>query len=518
MFRNPCPKLVARSKSTYSYSRRILFTEHPPVYTSTPAVHTDPRFLHGITTMPGIRRLGSDGVSASAERDIEDRDPTTRFRADAREETERDIELPRDGIIDGRYQVVDRVGDGGMGVVLRAQDLRLHRQVALKLIRPHLVAERELVEQFLAEARAMAQLRHPNVVEVHDFGEHQGRPYFVMRFVDGPDLHSWVGEQPLPLPVDVALGVLGQICEGVAAIHDAGVVHRDIKPENMLVDAGFRVVVTDFGLVRPLEELATQTGWQVAGGTAAYMAPELAREDDLPPSLATRGDVYALGILAYWLLVGHHPFHARTRRQMLEMQIRARVPPPSEARPDLPRELDPVVLQALHKDPRRRTADARILADQLRLARLRIGRPRPRVVVVDEDEAGLRWIASTLADACPDAVVISLADSGRALERIEAEPPALVITALENEALSGLELAAMLRGNPTTQAVPVVVVSATGGAAEWQALWRIGVQGFLLKPLVREAFVPLVRGLLPQLRADVRLLAGGRRQGSARSG
>jgi CheY-like chemotaxis protein len=470
--------------------------------------------------MAGTRRHTSGGVFTSVEPHVADRDPTTRFDVDAQTQAERDIELPHDGIIDGRYQVLDRVGDGGMGVVLRAQDLRLHREVALKLIRPHLVAERELVEQFLAEARAMAQLRHPNVVEVYDFGEHHGRPYFVMRFVDGPDLHTWVDEQSRPLPVDVALGVLGQVCEGVAAIHDAGVVHRDIKPENMLVDAGFRVVVTDFGLVCPLEDLAVQTGFQITGGTAAYMAPELAREEeDLPPSLATRGDVYALGILAYWLLVGHHPFEAKSRRQMLDLQIRARVPPPSEARPDLPRELDPVVLQALHKDPRRRTADARILADQLRLTRLHIGRPRPRVVVVDEDEAGLQWIASTLADACPDAVVVTVHDSDRALEQIEAETPALVITALENRGVSGLELAATLRGNPMTQAVPVVVVSAVGGAAEWQALWRIGVAGFLLKPLVREAFVPLVRGLLPQLRADVRVLPGSRgRSGSVGSG
>jgi eukaryotic-like serine/threonine-protein kinase len=461
--------------------------------------------------MPGTHRRGSDGLSTPAEPEGEDREPTTRFGVEAHPEPlDHEVELPRDGIIDGRYEVLDRVGDGGMGVVLRAHDLRLHREVALKLIRPHLVQERELVEQFLAEARAMAQLRHPNVVEVYDFGEHQGRPYIVMRFVDGPDLHAWVGEQSQPLPVDVALGILGQVCEGVAAIHDAGVVHRDIKPENMLVDAGFRVVVTDFGLVRPVEELATQTGWQIAGGTAAYMAPELAREDELPPSLATRGDVYALGILAYWLLVGQHPFPAKSRRQMLDLQIRARVPPPSEVRPDLSRELDPVVLQALHKDPKRRTADARILADQLRLARLRMARPRPRVLVVHENEASLRWITTTLTETCPDALVVSLADSDRVLSRIEDDPPALVVTALENRGVSGLELAATLRGNPATQAIPIVVVSAVGGAAEWQALWRMGVQGFLLEPLVREAFVPLVRGLMPQLRADARVLPGGR--------
>ncbi len=428
---------------------------------------------------------------------MQDRELTTRFDESELGGLDRDIELPRDGIIDGRYRVIDRVGEGGMGVVLRAQDLRLSRQVALKLIRPHLLQERELVEQFLAEARAMAQLRHPNVAEVFDFGEHEGLPYFAMRFVDGPDLHTWVGRQTQPLPIDVALGLLSQICEGVAAIHDAGAVHRDIKPENILLDSNFRVVVTDFGLVCPLEGLGPESGYQITGGTASYMAPELAREDLLPMGLAPRADVYALGILAYWLLVGKHPFVATTRRQMLDLQIRARVPPPSEARPDLPRELDPVVLQALHKDPRRRTADARILADQLRLARLRIARPRPRVVVIDEDETSLRWVQATLAEST-DAVVVALANSNAALDVIEAEPTALVVTALENRGMSGLELAATLRGNRRTQTIPVVVVSAVGGQAEWQALSRIGVQGFLLKPLVAEAFVPLVCGLLPE--------------------
>src|SRR5262245_41458062 len=112
--------------------------------------------------MAKSRRDGSESDDTDAEAEIVDRDPTTRFDMDALAEVDEDIELPRDGIIDGRYKVLDRVGDGGMGVVLRAQDLRLHRQVALKLIRPHLVTERELVEQFLNEARAMAQLRHPN--------------------------------------------------------------------------------------------------------------------------------------------------------------------------------------------------------------------------------------------------------------------------------------------------------------------------------------------------------------------
>ncbi|MEM9456610.1 MAG: protein kinase [Myxococcota bacterium] len=447
--------------------------------------------------MSSTRRLPSAGVPVGASHEPSER-PTAQIDTSELEPDEREIELPADGIIDGRYRVIDRVGDGGMGVVLRVHDERLRREVALKIIRPHLTADVELIEQFLAEARAMAQLRHPNVVEVHDFGQYGTLPYFAMRFVDGPDLHSWVTRQNLPLPIDVALGIIGQVCEGVAAIHDAGVVHRDIKPENMLVDAGFRVVVTDFGLVRPLDEVPEQAAYQITGGTAGYMAPELAQEIPVDPGLAPRADVYALGIIAYWLLVGRHPFMARTRTEMLKKQIDAPVPLPSDARPDLPPALDPVILGALHKDPRQRTTDARMLADQLREARQRIGRPQARVVVVDEDENCLAWMHDVLTETLPDAEVVCVADSSRALDVIEDGPPALVITALENRGVSGLELSATLRGSPSTQSVPLVVVSAIGGAPEWQALWRIGVQGFLLKPLVREAFVPQVRGLLPR--------------------
>lgn len=446
------------------------------------------------------RRHPSTGQSTRAEFDFGDPELTLRFDAKAQQGDDDEIELPADGLIDRRYRVVDRIGDGGMGVVLRARDERLHRDVALKMIRPVLSRDRELVAQFLAEARAMAKLRHPNVVEVYDYGEHGSLPYFAMRFVDGPDLHTWIKQQELPLPFDVALGIFTQICEGVAAIHDAGVVHRDIKPENMLLDADFRVVVTDFGLVRPvMTEDMPKPSFQIEGGTAGYMAPELvdfSREPD--PNLAVRTDVYALGILAYWLMVGNHPFPAKTRRQMLDHQRFARPEPPSEARPDLPRPLDRVILEALHKDPRRRTPDARQLAEQLRIARQLIAHPRPRIVVVDDDEPSRRWIARVLAEFVADADVEFLTSSERSLDHIEADPPALVITALENRGLSGLELAAAMRGNSVTEGVPLLVVSAVGGAAEWRALWQIGVQGFLLKPLLREGFVPLVRGLLPR--------------------
>ena len=452
-----------------------------------------------------IRRTTSNGASTHAPPGRGGRDETTRFAADTFAAgtfaDEREIELPRDGLIDGRYRVLDRIGDGGMGVVLRARDERLHREVALKLIRPVLRREREMVDQFLAEARTMAQLRHANVVEVYDYGEHEDLPYFAMRLVRGPDLHTWVENQPQPLSVDVALGIFAQICEGVAAIHDAGVVHRDIKPENMLVDAGFRVVVTDFGLVRPVEEqdfISTHASFQVTGGTAGYMAPELAREDEPDPRLAVRADVYALGILAYWLLVGRHPFVAKTRKEMLNQQIYARPLPPSEVRPDLPRVLDAVVLEALHKDPRQRPSDARRLAERLRLVRQRLAKPQSRITVVDEDPDTLRFVEEILGEALPDVELELLSRSDDALERIESSPPAMVITALENRGISGMELAASLRGSPVTESLPILVLSSVGGAPEWKALWHIGVQGFLLKPLLRESFVPLVRGLLPR--------------------
>ncbi len=211
-------------------------------------------------------------------------------------------------VLDGAYRIVGALGQGGMGVVMLARDERLERNVAIKLIRPGRMATKGARDRFLTEARAMARVRHENVVEIYAFGEVEDTPYFVMEYVPGTNLANWLEDALLRdhLPaIDESLGYLDQICRGVSAIHASGTVHGDLKPGNILLGPASRVAVADMGLSRVLDALDDSALHPMAG-TPAYMAPECV-STDLAPELVQRRDVYALGVMAYEMLTGRQP-------------------------------------------------------------------------------------------------------------------------------------------------------------------------------------------------------------------
>jgi len=173
------------------------------------------------------------------------------------------------------YVVEGMIGRGGMGVVLLAEDERLQRKVAIKLINPDFAHRERAVQRFFKEARTMAGLRHQNVVQIHALGEHEGVPYFVMELVDGITVADWLLQHDpggAPPHIDEALGILEQVCRGLQAIHGIGILHGDIKPGNVLIGPLFRVAVTDFGLVRDRD--SADAGTSIVG-TPAYIAPEV---------------------------------------------------------------------------------------------------------------------------------------------------------------------------------------------------------------------------------------------------
>ena len=193
-----------------------------------------------------------------------------------------------------------------MGVVMLAWDERLERDVAIKLITPGQMNALAR-ERFLFEARAMARVRHENVVEIYALGETNGAPFFVMEYVPGTTLANWLDDGILDdcLPaIDESLGYLDQICRGVSAIHASGSVHGDLKPANILLGPTSRVAVADMGLSRVLD--ADGSSDHPLAGTPAYIAPEFA-QTNLPPDMVSRGDVYALGVIAYEMLTGEPP-------------------------------------------------------------------------------------------------------------------------------------------------------------------------------------------------------------------
>jgi hypothetical protein len=278
------------------------------------------------------------------------------------------------------YEVLGRLGAGGMGVVLRARDLALKRLVAVKLL-PPAAPTAEGLARFRAEAEALARLRHPHVVQVYAAGEHGGRPYFVMEYVEGGGLDAVLGGRPQPTAEAARLVML--LARAVHAAHREGIVHRDLKPANVLLGppadepslntAYGLPKVGDFGLAKHLgEDQGLTAGGQVLG-TPGYMAPEQAagRPEDVGPPC----DVYALGAILYELLTGRPPFRGRTVLETLDW-VRTRPPtPPHELRPEVPPELEAICLRCLAKAPADRYPTALALSDDL--SRFLAGRPAP---------------------------------------------------------------------------------------------------------------------------------------------
>jgi serine/threonine protein kinase len=421
-----------------------------------------------------------ENLRGPAEKPVSD----TTTDLDAPGSAERDSPSLRIGdVIDGHYTIERVLGSGGMGTVYLTRDERLHRAVAVKLVHEDLLAQAELREAFAAEARAMALVRHPNVVTIHTLGEHRGQPYIVMEHVPGSDLATW-RRQRGQLSWQEALQILDPLCCGVQAIHDAGTLHRDIKPANVLVDTGGRIAVSDFGLsLRVADIAAGEAGF--AFGTPANIAPELARDEAIEGELATRIDTYALGVLAYELLAGQPPFPIRSVPGLLEAHGYRQAPPPSTVREDLPAAFDAAVLRALAKTPADRTPSPDAFRHEL-LDAARTAEHFPRglkILTVDDDATALLAVRDLLLLAFPGTDVVSVTDPVTAVRVAVRDRPDLVITDLHMPHGGGTKLCAALRSDPRTAETPIIVLTGHGGASDWQHLRKLGVDRFLVKPI-----------------------------------
>jgi serine/threonine-protein kinase len=253
-----------------------------------------------------------------------------------------------DELIAGRYQLEQAVGSGGMSKVYRAHDRLLERTVALKILHEHYSQDDEYVERFRREARAVAQLAHPNVVTVIDRGEHEGRQYIVFEYVDGENLKQLVArEGPLPPKQVVELGL--QIARALSSAHARGVVHRDVKPQNVLLSEDGLPKVTDFGIARSSDvESVTLTGTVM--GTSEYISPEQARGE----AVDFRSDVYSLGAILYELCTGDVPFPGENPVSVAMRHLHEPVPSARARRREVPSRLDAAIRRAMAKDPAER--------------------------------------------------------------------------------------------------------------------------------------------------------------------
>ncbi|MFE9766555.1 Stk1 family PASTA domain-containing Ser/Thr kinase [Streptomyces sp. NPDC005808] len=265
-------------------------------------------------------------------------------------------------LLDGRYRVDARIAVGGMATVYRALDTRLDRVLALKVMHPALAADGSFVERFIREAKSVARLAHPNVVQVFDQGAHGSYVYLAMEYVAGCTLRDVLRERGALQP-RAALDIFEPVLAALGAAHRAGFVHRDMKPENVLIGDDGRVKVADFGLVRAVDTVTNTTGAVL--GTVSYLAPEQIEHG----TADARVDVYACGIVLYEMLTGGKPHSGDSPAQVFYQHLHADVPPPSAAVPDLAFQLDELVTSATARNPEVRPYDAVALLGQVLEAR-----------------------------------------------------------------------------------------------------------------------------------------------------
>lgn len=407
------------------------------------------------------------------------------------------LDIPAGTLIADTYRVVGQLGSGGEGRVLLAIDQQLGRDVAIKVLRRNTGrAKDRLRERVRAEARAMARVHHPNVVQVFEYREHEGTPLLIMERFEGVALSEWLETmEGARLPRVQAASIIEAICRGVGAVHQAGLLHGDLKPSNVLVAPAHQVAVADFGLAAALSAERVRKGSVV--GTPAYMAPEVVA-GLTKTELAVQIDVFALGIIAFELLESHHPFLGSSVESQLALQTRAEVPPMTVAP-----EIEQVVRSALARDPRSRPASA----DALRRAFARafketLEAPADVKLLVADDDPVFRLIARELAhNAFPGVQVQEAGDGAEALRAAKSSHFDVALVDLQMPGLDGIELTTALQSLPRPPLV--AVITAHGGARDWQQLRELGAQAFFVKPVDPHALALELRRLVADSRADM---------------
>jgi len=287
-------------------------------------------------------------------------------------------ELATGTLFAGRYQVIEKLGEGGMGIVYKAEDARLKRTVALKFLPPELTKDIQARSRFVQEAQAAAALDHSNVCSVFEIGEAEGATFIAMPYVRGGSLKDKIAAGPLPM--EEALDIAGQVAEGLKGAHERGIVHRDIKPANIMLTENGQAKIMDFGLAK-LTGAADITKTLTVMGTVAYMSPEQARGEDVD----RRTDIWSFGATLYEMLTGKMPFGRKSEQALVYSILHEAPEPLTRLRPEVPLQLERVVQKALEKDlSRRYQTMSEILEDlkALRTSGQRVSQPEKSILIL----------------------------------------------------------------------------------------------------------------------------------------
>jgi two-component system LytT family response regulator len=387
------------------------------------------------------------------------------------------------------YHVLSLLGAGGMGEVFLAEDTRLRRKVALKVLLPEVASDSERLARFLQEARLASALSHPNAAHIYEIGDAGGSHFLAMEYIDGETLESRLTGDPLPMAEILSIGA--QVADALEAAHGRSIVHRDIKPANLMVGGRGHVTVLDFGLAKFVPEGSAKTSSEIATqfmtsggvvlGTVSYMSPEQALGRDVDH----RTDLFSLGVVLYRMATGRLPFTGASTQETLARILQS--PPEAMARLnyELPEEFERVVRKCLEKDRERRYQSARELQIDLRnMERGQDTRPRSssiRAVIVDDEELARQLLREYLRESGAVEVAAECANGFEAVKAISEHKPDLVFLDVQMPKLDGFEVLELI--DPS---IAVIFVTAYDQYA--MRAFDANAVDYLLKPFSSERF------------------------------